>query len=74
MKKIILFAFTLRPIDIQGKMVFSNLFETRFNDPQMINRFRQLIDFIFTIVDPDLVMNFQIGNEIDGYDTKPIYI
>jgi hypothetical protein len=55
-------------------MVPSDLFETRFNDPQMINRFRQLIDFIFTIVDPDLVMNFQIGNEIDGYDTKPIYV
>ncbi len=61
---------TLRPIDIPGKMVPSDLFEIRFNDPQMINRLEQLIDFIFTIVDPDLVMNFQIGNEIDGYDTS----
>jgi hypothetical protein len=63
-------SLTLRPVDIPGKTVPSDLFETRFNDQQMIKRFELLIDFIFTIVDPDLVLNFQIGNEIDGYDTS----
>ena len=48
----------------------SYLSTTRFNDPQMISRFQQLIDYVFTRVDPAVILNLQIGNEIDGYDTS----
>ncbi len=66
----LLFSLTIRPIDIPGKFVPSDLESTRFNDSEMINRFKSLIDFILTKVDVNVLLNFQIGNEIDGYNTS----
>lgn len=63
------FSLTIRPIDLTGKTVPSDLENTRFNDSIMIDRFKSLVDFIFTKVNPSILLNFQIGNEIDGYDT-----
>ncbi|MDN5213398.1 hypothetical protein QQ020_15110 [Fulvivirgaceae bacterium BMA12] len=63
------FSLTLRPIDLSGKTVPPDLDGVRFNDDQMIDRFKAVIDFVFTKVDPSVLLNLQIGNEIDGYDT-----
>ena len=64
------FSLTLRPIDATGKTVPSDLENLRFNDEQMINRFKALLDYVFTRVEPSVLLNLQIGNEIDGYDTS----
>ena len=64
------FSLTIRPIDIVGKTVPSDLQNTRFNDSLMVNRFKSLIDFIFTKVDVNNLLNLQIGSEIDGYNTS----
>lgn len=64
------FSLTIKPIDLSGKTVPVDLDVHRFNDPELINRFEALIDFIFTKVDPSILLNIQLGNEIDGYDTS----
>lgn len=64
------FSLTPWPIDLTGKSVPTDLENTRFNDPEMIARYKSLVDFIFTKVDPSIVLNFQIGNEIDFYNTS----
>lgn len=64
------FNLTIRPIDATGKTVPSDLENVRFNDPQMIDRFKGLIDYVFWLVEPGVFQNIQIGNEIDGYDTS----
>lgn len=64
------FSLTLRPIDLVGKSVPHDLENIRFSDVQMINRFKALVDFIFTKVDPNILLNLQIGNEIDGMNTS----
>ncbi len=61
-------SLTIRPIDLTGKTVPSDLESTRFNNSEMINRFKSLVDFVFTKIAPEYLLNFQIGNEIDGYD------
>ncbi len=63
------FSLTIRPIDITGKTVPPDLNDLRFNENQMIERFKSLIDFVFTKVAPSVLLNLQIGNEIDGFDT-----
>ncbi|QCW99357.1 hypothetical protein FGM00_04240 [Aggregatimonas sangjinii] len=63
------FSLTIRPIDLTGKTVPKDLENKRFNVPEMSNRFDKLMDFVFTKVDPSVLQNLQIGNEIDGYDT-----
>lgn len=62
------FSLTIRPIDLSGKTVPEDLEMTRFNDSIMVNRFKTLIDFIFAQIDTNILLNFQIGNEIDGYN------
>lgn len=66
----LLFSLTIRPIDLSGKTVPDDLVDLRFNDFEMIDRFKKLVTYIFTRVDADILLNFQIGNEIDGYDTS----
>lgn len=65
-----LFSLTIRPIDLTGKTVPSDLENLRFNDEEMIDRFKKVIDFVFTIFEAETFLNIQIGNEIDGYDTS----
>lgn len=64
------FSLTLRPIDLSGKTVPTDLENMRFNDSTLISRFKSLIDFVFTKVSPSILLNLQIGNEIDGYNTS----
>lgn len=64
------FSLTIRPIDLTGKTVPSDLNTTRFNDTLMMNRFKSLLDFVFTKMPTTTLLNLQIGNEIDGYDTS----
>ena len=64
------FSLTISPIDLTGKTVPSDLNNTRFNDTLMINRFKRLLDFVFTKMPTTTLLNLQIGNEIDGYDTN----
>lgn len=63
-------SLTIKPIDMVGKTVPSDLESTRFNNSEMIDRFNSLVDFIFTKINPNDLLNFQIGNEIDGYNTS----
>ncbi|MCP4161865.1 MAG: hypothetical protein GY760_17465 [Deltaproteobacteria bacterium] len=62
-------SLTIRPIDLTGKTVPTDLINSRFNAVIMKNRFKNLIDFIFTKIDYTLLTSLQIGNEIDHYDT-----
>lgn len=64
------FSLTIRPIDITGKTVPSDLATTRFNDPEMIQRFKNLLDFVLTRVSYQRLTSLQVGNEIDGYNTS----
>lgn len=64
------FSLTIRPIDATGKTVPTDLETQRFNNPQIIDRFKSLVDFIFTKVEPSVLLSLQIGNEIDLYDTS----
>ena len=64
------FSLTIRPIDLTGKTVPTDLDNTRFNDVKMINRFKSVVDFIFSKLPPSILLNLQIGNEIDGYNTS----
>ena len=62
------FSLTIRPIDLTGKTVPADLDSMRFNDTHMINRFKKVVDFVFDRVDANILLNLQIGNEIDKYD------
>ncbi len=64
------FSLTIRPIDLTGKTVPSDLESARFNDEAMIERFKELLEFVFSKVTPSVLLNIQIGNEIDGYNTS----
>jgi hypothetical protein len=64
------FNLTIRPIDATGKTVPSDLENMRFNNPRMVERFKDLIDYVFSLVEPEVFQNIQIGNEIDNYDTS----
>lgn len=64
------FSLTIRPIDLTGKTVPNDLVNENFSSENMINRFKSLIDFVFTKVNPNNLLNLQIGNEIDAYDTS----
>lgn len=63
------FSVTIRPIDLTGKTIPSDLDDARFNAPEMIQRFKAFIDFVLTRVNVNTLHNFIIGNEIDGYNT-----
>lgn len=64
------FALTIRPIDLTGKTVPDDLEGTRFNDPIMAERFNALVDHVLTLVPPEVLTSLQVGNEIDGFDTR----
>jgi hypothetical protein len=54
-------------IDTVNKRVPNDLANTPFDDPAMIERFRGLLDYVFSQI-PDLELtSLAIGNEIDGY-------
>jgi hypothetical protein len=70
-------ALTVRPIDLTGKTVPSDLRTTRFRDPVMIQRFQDLLAFLFALTGSDgsttlqvFLTSLQVGNEIDEYDSS----
>lgn len=64
------FSLTIRPIDLTGKTVPSDLDGTRFSEPVMTERFNAMVDFVLTVVPPELLTSLQVGNEIDGFDAS----
>lgn len=64
------FSVTLRPVDLTGKTVPADLAGLRFNDPALIARFNAVVDFVLSIVEPELLVSLQIGNEIDAFDAS----
>ena len=63
------FSLTIRPIDLTGKTVPSDLNNTRFNNATMLHRFYAVIDFVMTKATPSNLLSIQIGNEIDAFNT-----
>ncbi len=60
-------SLSLRTINTNQKEVPADLANTNFDDPVMISRFKQFLDFVFTQI-PNLTLNsLSIGNEIDAY-------
>lgn len=60
-------ALMIAPIDINQKRVPSDLVDKDFDDPVMIDRFKALLDYVFSQI-PDLELtSLAIGNEIDLY-------
>lgn len=62
------FALIISPIDIPGKVTPADLLELQFDSEEMILRFTGLIDYILSIVDPEILTSLSVGNEIDAYN------
>ncbi len=62
----------ITPIDIPGRFVPAYLEGKKFNDPNVIESFNNLIDALFNaqngVVDPSRVIALSVGNEIDHYN------
>ncbi len=58
----------IHPVDVPGKFVPSDLMNTRFNSATMSNRFTQMLQFVFTKLNPSHISHIVVGNEIDGYN------
>lgn len=60
-------SLTIRPISTNRKVVPSDLMALPFNDPQMIWRFKSLIDFVFSQIPDVKIDSLVIGSEMDAY-------
>ena len=62
----------ITPIDIPGRFLPSYLGNKKFNDPQVISSFNDLIDRLFNptngVINPEIVIALSVGNEIDHYN------
>ena len=62
----------ITPIDIPGRFLPDYISDKKFNDPLVIESFKNLIDRLFNsvngIVNPEKVIAFSVGNEIDHYN------
>lgn len=57
----------INPIDTNNLRLPADLKELPFDDPRVIQRFKQLVDYVFAQI-PDLdLLSLSIGNEVDGY-------
>ncbi len=57
----------INPIDTNQNRLPDDLQDHPLDDPEVIERFNNLLDYVFTQI-PDLdIAAFSIGNEIDGY-------
>ena len=57
----------INPIDTNQARLPKDLQNLPFDDPEVISRFNNLLDYIFTQI-PELdIVSLSIGNEIDGY-------
>ncbi|NOY67523.1 MAG: hypothetical protein GXP13_08990 [Gammaproteobacteria bacterium] len=57
----------LRTINTTRKEVPADLQNTAFDDPVMISRFKQFLDFVFAQIPGVTIDSLSIGNEIDVY-------
>lgn len=57
----------LRPVDTNRKQVPTDLRHRRFDDPVMIDRFKKLLDYVFSQIPRLELAALAIGNEVDGY-------
>lgn len=60
----------IRPIDLTGKTVPSDLASTRFNDTTFIARFQAALNFTISTVGASNLLAVHIGNEIDGFNAS----
>jgi hypothetical protein len=58
---------TVNPIDTNNLRMPEDLKNKSFDDPEVIARYKQLIDYVFDQVEDLDIIGFGIGNEIDGY-------
>ncbi len=60
-------SLALTPIDTNNLRLPPDLADKSFDDPEVIERFKRLLDYVFSQI-PDLELSsLSIGNEIDGY-------
>lgn len=60
-------SLAINPIDTNVNRMPDDLKDVPFDDPLVIERYKQLLEFVFSQV-PDLELSsFSIGNEIDAY-------
>ena len=55
----------LRPVDTTGPTLPSDLKERKLDDPEVIRRFKKLLDFIFSKMSEVDIYSLTIGNEVD---------
>jgi hypothetical protein len=60
-------ALMIGPIDTNNLRVPSDLKGKDFDDPEVIERYNKMIDFVFTKLDKVELQDLAIGNEIDIY-------
>ncbi len=58
---------TVNPIDTNNLRLPADLKNKAFDDPEVIERFRRLLDYVFDHVGQLDLIGFGIGNEIDAY-------
>jgi len=63
------YILVLKMLDSNRKTVPSDLSENSFDDPLLINRFKNLIDNMSSLSEINRVSHILIGNEVDGYLT-----
>ncbi len=63
-------SLTIRPIDATGKTVPADLSNIRFHESGFVmsTRFKKMLDFVFTKINPNHLTGLFIGNEIDNYN------
>ena len=57
----------INPIDTNQALLPEDLQNLPFDDPAIISRFKNLLDYIFTQIPALNLVSLSIGNEIDGY-------
>ncbi|MHB1455779.1 MAG: hypothetical protein ACYC0V_02580 [Armatimonadota bacterium] len=60
-------SLTIRPISTNRKVVPPDLMDVSFDDPRMIWRFKNLIDFVFSQITDVKIDSLVIGSEMDVY-------
>ena len=58
---------TVNPIDTNNLRMPADLKNKAFDDPEVIDRYRRLLDYVFDHVGQLDLIGFGIGNEIDAY-------
>lgn len=60
-------SLSIQVINTNQLEVPSDLVDTDFDHPDMINRFKRLLDFVFDEIPDVTLVSLSIGNEIDAY-------